>query len=221
MDRMKQQVWEVNNIPAPPPSVQELTARPVIIREDFSNTHPTLRRKDLPGFPSKHTPVVIDQTTNEEIHRQDEGWIRSGFISPDDHRIEMVWKPHVRIRHLVQMVWDCSVQLNQRFRGGAPEPGIQRKAFKEEVNELLTASSLGGSGEMIEEAYDVMVTLFGLLQAHDIEWEDLLDQIALGNAKNDAKTHETHVLDPETGKILKRGKKARSEWFDKDTTRLN
>lgn len=77
------------------------------------------------------------------------------------------------------------------------------KNFQEEVRELIEAARSGADDDhTAEEAADVLVTAIGICYASGIGIEQIVRQVYAVVAKNDAKTHETHVhLD---GKIRRR-----------------
>jgi NTP pyrophosphatase (non-canonical NTP hydrolase) len=75
--------------------------------------------------------------------------------------------------------------------------------FQEEVNELIEAAHAGLDRDHIaEEAADVLVTTIGICDAAGVDAERLVRQIYAVIAKNNAKTHETHVVSD--GKIRRR-----------------
>ena len=75
--------------------------------------------------------------------------------------------------------------------------------FQEEVGEVIAAARDGGNtGHIAEEAADVMVTVIGVCEAAGVSMEDVIAQVYKVAAKNDAKTHETHVY--VNGKITRR-----------------
>jgi NTP pyrophosphatase (non-canonical NTP hydrolase) len=75
--------------------------------------------------------------------------------------------------------------------------------FNEEVFELVQAAMDGTDPRHIaEEAADVFVTAIGVCMASGISIDALVEQIYAVAAKNDAKTHETHVY--KDGKIRRR-----------------
>ena len=68
------------------------------------------------------------------------------------------------------------------------------KNFQEEVAELVEAAEAGTNKDHIaEEAADVMVTAIGLAHAAGVDTDRLIQQVYAVIAKNDAKTHETHI----------------------------
>lgn len=77
------------------------------------------------------------------------------------------------------------------------------RVFQEEVDELIEAAELGVDRDHIaEEAADVFVTAIGVCAASGVDIEKLVEQVYRVIAKNDAKTHDTHIfLD---GKIRRR-----------------
>ena len=75
--------------------------------------------------------------------------------------------------------------------------------FSEEVRELIDAARDGQNLDHIaEEAADVVVTAIGVCFAAGVSVERLVEQVYAVIAKNDAKTHETHVY--HEGKIRRR-----------------
>ncbi len=75
--------------------------------------------------------------------------------------------------------------------------------FEEEVRELIEAAQQDeNKAHIAEEAADVMVTAIGVCQSVGVDIEQIITQVYYVIAKNDAKTHATHVyLD---GKIRRR-----------------
>ncbi len=87
----------------------------------------------------------------------------------------------------------------------APETQLQGfiTNFNEEVFELVQAALEGTDKRHIaEEAADVFVTAIGVCFACGIEIDQIVEQVYAVAAKNDAKTHETHVV--KDGKIRRR-----------------
>ncbi len=75
--------------------------------------------------------------------------------------------------------------------------------FQEEVGEFVEAAQAGTDPDhTAEEAADVIVTIIGVCQAADVSPERLIAQLYAVVAKNDAKTHATHVV--RDGKIRRR-----------------
>jgi len=81
----------------------------------------------------------------------------------------------------------------ERF-GVQPTLDGATNVFKEEVAEFIEAAYDGtDKNHIAEEAADVIVTVIGLCKAVDVDTEKLIAQIYAVIAKNDAKTHDTHV----------------------------
>ncbi len=75
--------------------------------------------------------------------------------------------------------------------------------FQEEVRELIEAARDGSDpAHIAEESADVFVTAIGVCFASGIDVERMIEQVYKVIAKNDAKTHETHVYSD--GKIRRR-----------------
>lgn len=84
-----------------------------------------------------------------------------------------------------------------------PLTGDAIRVFEEEVREVTEAAQAGtDKNHIAEEAADVIVTLIGVCQATGVDPEQLVDQLYAVIAKNNAKTHETHVY--MDGKIRRR-----------------
>jgi NTP pyrophosphatase (non-canonical NTP hydrolase) len=87
--------------------------------------------------------------------------------------------------------------------GVQPQLSETIQNFREEVDELIEAAQAGTDRDHIaEEAADVFVTAIGVCAASGVDVEKLIDQLYKVIAKNNAKTHETHVYTD--GKIRRR-----------------
>lgn len=96
----------------------------------------------------------------------------------------------------------CStLAFYERF-GVRPQRDNAVRVFEEEVREFIEATSGDDKAHIAEEAADVLVTVVGLCEAVGVDSEQLIRQIYAVIAKNDAKTHETHVY--HNGKIRRR-----------------
>lgn len=96
----------------------------------------------------------------------------------------------------------ATLEFYARFDFHLEVPSATR-VFQEEVGELIEAAHDGTNKDHIaEEAADVMVTVIGLCAAAGVEPEHLIQQVYTVIAKNDAKTHQTHVVSD--GKIRRR-----------------
>lgn len=95
-----------------------------------------------------------------------------------------------------------TLEFYARF-GVQPQANETIQNFREEVNELIEAAEIGTDHDHIaEEAADVFVTAIGVCAASGVDVERLIDQLYKVIAKNNAKTHETHVYT--NGKIRRR-----------------
>lgn len=87
--------------------------------------------------------------------------------------------------------------------GVTPQVDEATAVFQEEVGEFIEAAHAGADKTHIaEEAADVFVTVISLCAAAGVEPERLIEQLYAVAAKNDAKTHATHVYF--NGKITRR-----------------
>lgn len=95
-----------------------------------------------------------------------------------------------------------TLEFYARFEVPRDVPAALRN-FREEAGELAEAAAAGQDADHIaEEAGDVFVTAIGVCWAAGVSMERLVEQVYAVIAKNDAKTHDTHVvLD---GKIRRR-----------------
>ena len=93
-------------------------------------------------------------------------------------------------------------EFYERF-GVKPQLDDCIQNFQEEVRELIEAAHEGSDADHVaEECADVFVTAIGVCFARGIDIERLVDQVYAVIAKNDAKTHETHIY--HNGKIRRR-----------------
>lgn len=100
----------------------------------------------------------------------------------------------------------ATLEFYARFDVQPQVPDATRN-FEEEVRELIEAAQVGLDKDHIaEEAADVFVTTIGLCEAAGVDAERLIAQIYRVIAKNDAKTHQTHVVSD--GKIRRRQAKS-------------
>ncbi|MBN2471928.1 MAG: hypothetical protein JXN59_14490 [Anaerolineae bacterium] len=87
--------------------------------------------------------------------------------------------------------------------GVTPQVGEATAVFQEEVGEFIEAAQAGADKTHIaEEAADVFVTVISLCAAAGVTPEGIIAQLYAVAAKNDAKTHDTHVY--VNGKITRR-----------------
>ncbi len=79
--------------------------------------------------------------------------------------------------------------------------------FEEEVAEFIEAAQAGtDKNHIAEEAADVFVTVINACAAAGVDIDRLVEQVYKVAAKNDAKTHETHIYSD--GKIRRRHPKS-------------
>ncbi len=102
-----------------------------------------------------------------------------------------------------------TLDFYERF-GWQPVAEDAIRVFEEEVREVTEAAQDGtDKNHIAEEAADVIVTLIGVCHATGVTPEQLIEQLYVVVAKNDAKNHDTHVYTD--GKIRRR--------FPKSTTK--
>ena len=95
-----------------------------------------------------------------------------------------------------------TLDFYERF-GVQPQVDNTIMNFQEEAREVVEAARDGSDLDHIaEEAADVFVTAMGICFASGVDVDRLIRQVYAVIAKNDAKTHETHVV--HTGKIRRR-----------------
>lgn len=118
---------------------------------------------------------------------------------------------------LLQELFESTASLYERFGVSDTHPLNRQRIFMEEALELIQASAklsfYDDTGNItpvvvvqntVDEAADVLVTVCGLLLAHEIDPDALSKSIERVIAKNDAKTGTTHELI--NGKITRRTK---------------
>lgn len=111
-------------------------------------------------------------------------------------------------------LWDSSKNFWYRFYTTRPRLDTGHAVFVEEVREFLDEVNaiIDGTDEadtiqkMMEEGADVMVTMIMCMLGAGGTWEQL--ETAINNVclKNDAKTHDTHAINPIDGKITRKSK---------------
>lgn len=84
----------------------------------------------------------------------------------------------------------------------APDPQSTITNFNEEVYELVEAALEGDKAHAAEECADVIVTALGVCFAQGLTVDEIIAAVYKVADKNDAKTHDTHVL--KDGKIRRR-----------------
>ncbi len=93
-----------------------------------------------------------------------------------------------------------SIDGGARAQRTAPEIAIQRAPYlKEEYDEMLEAAHAGDAAGSCDEAADVLFVAIGNM----VSMGSLgIESIHAVTEKNARKTHETHAVRPDTGKLL-------------------
>lgn len=140
----------------------------------------------------------------------------------DDHRNVMITaaleeaQQRLSAANVLALLWDSTDELHHRFDKFPPKSRETLLVFVEEARELVEATQFYERfGELVPgtdrsithvclEAADVLVTVFATLSALGISREQFMAAAQSVAAKNDAKTHDTHFVNPDTGKITRR-----------------
>jgi phosphoribosyl-ATP pyrophosphohydrolase len=93
--------------------------------------------------------------------------------------------------------------LYDRF-GLKPTQDATIAKMREELQEFVYALRYQYDHAVLEEAADVIVTVLGALSVRGLGADDLANALAYVRSKNDAKTHQTHVV--HNGTIVNRAK---------------
>lgn len=102
-----------------------------------------------------------------------------------------------------ERLWLSTRGLHDRF-GITPEIDSQAALIREEAEEVIAAARDEGADELAAEIADCIVVLMGMGMARGIALDRLQDAMNAVIAKNDAKTHETHYVNPATHKITRK-----------------
>lgn len=99
----------------------------------------------------------------------------------------------------------ANAALYQRF-GIEPTLNLQLRLLEEEVREVKDAAGAEtfDREHLAEEMGDVLFVMMGLARWAGLTHDDLIAGLEKVVAKNAAKTHETHYVDPHTKKIKRR-----------------
>jgi phosphoribosyl-ATP pyrophosphohydrolase len=110
----------------------------------------------------------------------------------------------------LKRLWESTEDLYRRFDLDAPMVDRVIK-FNEEAHEFLTEAlkTTGENGALVVEGWDVIVTIIGILQKSGISMDQFFGYEEVVSNKNNAKTHETHVI--HNGLITRRSKLDGSE----------
>lgn len=99
----------------------------------------------------------------------------------------------------------ANAALYQAF-GVEPTLPLQLRLLEEEVREVKDAAGAEAFDQehLAEEMGDVLFVMMGLARWAGLSHDDLMAGLERVVAKNAAKTHETHYVDPHTKKIKRR-----------------
>lgn len=134
-------------------------------------------------------------------------------LSATEHELFDVWKltstKYPRQPDCVTLLWDAHDALHARFN----LPRINTKTavtlLLEEALELSDAAygtRTPDTGHVTNEAADLLTVTLAVIGSLGIERVHFYDACKLVARKNDAKTTDTHYLNPETGKITRKAK---------------
>lgn len=130
-------------------------------------------------------------------------------------RFSRVWKAYLRhaegamTMNAFQQLWTSTETFFDRFDKLPPKLREQSKVFNEELAEFKEATLAhhfhdGSEVDMCNEAADLIVTICGVLMSQGQSYHKLVQAMQRVAMKNNAKTHETHVVDATTGKITRK-----------------
>jgi len=102
-----------------------------------------------------------------------------------------------------ERLWIATRSLHQRF-DVVPSVDRQIPLVLEEMNEAVAAARLEGDAALAQEIADSIVVLMGLAMARGVTLDDLHTAMNTVISKNNAKTHLTHAVDPNTLKIKRK-----------------
>lgn len=118
-------------------------------------------------------------------------------------------KPKRPLEHPFVEMWESTRELHARFRGAPPSTQGAMNAFVSELaefNEEVFPVEDPSNARLAEEGVDVIVTLMGVLQSRGVTLAALHQAMVTVINKNDAKTSDTHWLNPANDRILKQGR---------------
>lgn len=113
---------------------------------------------------------------------------------------------------VLNLLWDSTDDLHRRFDLFPPNPEATLRVFDEETQEFGEAAGAAIQEEYVEtwhvcsEAADAIVTILATLSGLGITREDFAKWAQVVANKNNAKTWDTHFVNPETGKIQRKGR---------------
>lgn len=113
---------------------------------------------------------------------------------------------------LFQDVMQASKTFVERFPGGhlteagtVTKFGEEAEEFKEAVSDLVIYYDEPRQA-LIREAFDVMVTMGGVMAYYGIQWPEIEQVMRAGLDKLDKRTTETHTWDEKSQTVMKRSK---------------
>jgi NTP pyrophosphatase (non-canonical NTP hydrolase) len=114
---------------------------------------------------------------------------------------------------ILSILWDSTDELHRRCDKFPPNPEETLRVFEEETQEFASAAAEmiadgedAGYSDTCAEAADVIVTILATLTGLGIGREDFEAWCHSVARKNDAKTWDTHFINPETGKIQRKSR---------------
>lgn len=108
-----------------------------------------------------------------------------------------------RVEDVLQALWDSTRALHKRFD---VELDIEAQAalVREEMEEAIAAALDEPQHALAQEIADSIVVLLGLGMTRGVTLEAVRDGMQAVIRKNDCKTHQTHAVNPLTGKITRK-----------------
>lgn len=112
---------------------------------------------------------------------------------------------------ILSILWDSTDELHKRFDKFPPNPEETLRVFDEEcaefgeaAAEMIAEGEDAGYSDTCAEAADVIVTVLATLSGLGIKREDFEAWAQNVARKNNAKTWDTHFINPDTGKIQRK-----------------
>lgn len=108
-----------------------------------------------------------------------------------------------RIEDVLQVLWDSTAALHKRFNVHL-DVNEQAALVREEMEEAIAAALDEPDAALAQEIADSFVVLLGLAQARGVALDAVREGMTAVIWKNDRKTHDTHSVNPITGKITRK-----------------
>lgn len=108
-----------------------------------------------------------------------------------------------RIEDVLQVLWDSTAALHKRF-DVTLDIEAQVALVREETEEAIAAALDEPDAALAHEIADSFVVLLGLAQARGVALDAVREGMTAVIWKNDRKTHDTHSVNPITGKITRK-----------------